>query len=345
MVLHAVYVAIGWLSTQPRFLRHGTLLRIGKETMSTLTSDERWCICSDPENCTQRVPGYRCKKDFMPKATLPSKDEVPHWDDVAAALRDLAPIMPEGMRPLAIQAATEIEQLRGLKPELPPRPPDGEGLPRFGLRHNGPGETLATPMADGYWTPWHLAERALIFERGAPETGCAHEWIEVPGKRGLYKPSWFCPKCHTGQRERPAECALPAEKAEGRPVRPHRSGGQPVAPAFRDERLHRIDALMDAKVGTPEGVELDKLVNEQVNAEKANLPQSVSMEGQPMGDPHPCDLTRAGRDPITGKAMKTRGDVSAFEQTAPPLWDCACNEPTCAYCGPRLAQNGEGSQK
>ena len=29
-------------------------------------ADERVCICSDPENCTQRVPGYRCKKDFMP---------------------------------------------------------------------------------------------------------------------------------------------------------------------------------------------------------------------------------------------------------------------------------------
>lgn len=35
--------------------------------------------------------------------------------------------------------------------------------------------------------------------------------------------------------------------------------------------------------------------------EKAAAPQSVSMEGQPMGDPHPCDLTRTGCDPITGK--------------------------------------------
>jgi hypothetical protein len=55
----------------------------------------------------------------------------------------------------------------------------------------------------------------------------------------------------------------------GRPVRPHRSGGQPVAPVFRDERLHRIDRLMDAQPGTPEGAELDKLVDEQVNAEKS----------------------------------------------------------------------------
>lgn len=51
----------------------------------------------------------------------------------------------------------EIDQLRGIQPEFPPRPPDGEGLPRYGLRWNGPQQPLAVPMADGYWTPWHLA--------------------------------------------------------------------------------------------------------------------------------------------------------------------------------------------
>ncbi len=210
-------------------------------------SDERWCICSDPENCTQRVPGYRCKKDFMPKATLPSKEQLlpcPFCGQTSAS-KVVGGVMDD---------YTWVECICGA---------------------SGP-ESSSPETSAALWN-----------KRAAPETGCAHEWIEVPGKRGLYKPSWFCPKCHTGQRERPAECALPAEKA--------------------------------------------------------NLPQSVSMEGQPMGDPHPCDLTRAGRDPITGKAMKTRGDVSAFEQTAPPLWDCACNEPTCAYCGPRLQKNGGGN--
>lgn len=38
------------------------------------TSEDRTCICADPENCTERVPGYRCKKDFMPRATLRSKE-------------------------------------------------------------------------------------------------------------------------------------------------------------------------------------------------------------------------------------------------------------------------------
>ncbi|MCS3467142.1 hypothetical protein M2401_000863 [Pseudomonas sp. JUb42] len=53
----------------------------------------------------------------------------------------------------------ENEQLRGIQPDWPPRPPDGDGLPRYGLRWNGPQQPLSTPMEDGYWTPWHLAEK------------------------------------------------------------------------------------------------------------------------------------------------------------------------------------------
>lgn len=61
----------------------------------------------------------------------------------------------------------EVERLKGFKPELPPFPPEGSGLPRFGLRWNGPGLPLAVPMPDGYWTPAHLAEAAVIAERDA----------------------------------------------------------------------------------------------------------------------------------------------------------------------------------
>lgn len=57
--------------------------------------------------------------------------------------------------------ANEIRRLKGLVPELPPYPPEGHGLPRYGLRWNGPDEPLAVPMDDGYWTPHHLAARQL----------------------------------------------------------------------------------------------------------------------------------------------------------------------------------------
>ncbi|MGH8379311.1 hypothetical protein [Pseudomonas sp.] len=53
----------------------------------------------------------------------------------------------------------EIERLQGLQPVPPPRPPEGDGLPRYGLRWNGPSSPLAVPMEDGYWTPWHLADQ------------------------------------------------------------------------------------------------------------------------------------------------------------------------------------------
>jgi hypothetical protein len=62
--------------------------------------------------------------------------------------------------PAAVQALlTENERLKGLIPEWPPRPPRGEGLPRYGVRWNGPQQPLAVPMEDGYWTPWHLADQ------------------------------------------------------------------------------------------------------------------------------------------------------------------------------------------
>lgn len=64
------------------------------------------------------------------------------------------------LHPRFQQMAAECERLRGLMPEAPPRPPAGQGLPRYGLRWNGPGLPVSVPMQDGYWTPWHLAAAA-----------------------------------------------------------------------------------------------------------------------------------------------------------------------------------------
>jgi len=62
--------------------------------------------------------------------------------------------------PAAVLALlAEIDRLEGARPDAPPRPPEGEGLPRYGLRWNGPTSPITVPMPDGYWTPWHLADQ------------------------------------------------------------------------------------------------------------------------------------------------------------------------------------------
>jgi len=74
-----------------------------------------------------------------------------------------------GLRTELATAKARVAELEGIRPEFPPMPfiplshtPAGYGLPRYGLRWSGPTQPLAVPMADGYWTPWHLAELALL---------------------------------------------------------------------------------------------------------------------------------------------------------------------------------------
>ena len=70
----------------------------------------------------------------------------------------------EPMGEMAIDPATilallsDIDRLEGLRADPPPRPPEGDGLPRYGLRWNGPTSPVSVPREDGYWTPWHLAD-------------------------------------------------------------------------------------------------------------------------------------------------------------------------------------------
>lgn len=77
-------------------------------------------------------------------------------DSYYAALAFITAANPE----VILLLLAEIDKLRGLEPVAPPRPPEGEGLPRYGIRWNGPQQPIAVPLADGYWTPWHLASRA-----------------------------------------------------------------------------------------------------------------------------------------------------------------------------------------
>lgn len=80
----------------------------------------------------------------------------------------------ERERDVAEKRARAVDNLR---PELPPRPPDGSGLPRYGLRWNGPTSPLSVPMDTGYWTPWHLAAplAALLAEWCPDDPFCGDE--------------------------------------------------------------------------------------------------------------------------------------------------------------------------
>jgi hypothetical protein len=61
---------------------------------------ERLCRCADPENCTERVPGYRCKKDWARSSE--------YWKgELLAANRK----MVEAMQTIQSQGE-EIERLR-----------------------------------------------------------------------------------------------------------------------------------------------------------------------------------------------------------------------------------------
>lgn len=81
----------------------------------------------------------------------------------------------------------EVNNLRGLKPEIPPLPGEDwpRELPRYILRENGPRRPRSVPHKDGYWTPWYLANRLheeLERERKATKTACEN-WGEMKRER------------------------------------------------------------------------------------------------------------------------------------------------------------------
>ena len=80
-------------------------------------------------------------------------------------------------------ALAQVEQLNGIKPELPPRPPQGDGLLRYGIKWNGDRQPISTPMDDGYWTPYHLAlaqNAELVAQVGGLRQGLidARKWVD-----------------------------------------------------------------------------------------------------------------------------------------------------------------------
>jgi hypothetical protein len=110
-----------------------------------------------------------------------------------------APQQPSAVVPLAKVLTALSDSLP--TPCLPPRPPEGEGLPRYGIQWNGPKSPLSVVMDDGYWTPWHLANQEL----SAVSAQDGGEWVVAVrtndyGQVYLCNPdgSSFIPSNHVG---------------------------------------------------------------------------------------------------------------------------------------------------
>lgn len=112
-----------------------------------------------------------------------------------------------------------VESLQGLVPEAPPRPPDGDGLPRYGLRWNGPSQPLSVPMNDGYWTPWHLAYQQVesALEREQIALAHAHDPMPVLDDDLRYilgRPNFWCYHLANALRAMGQEIARKAEEEQ-----------------------------------------------------------------------------------------------------------------------------------
>ena len=63
-----------------------------------------------------------------------------------------------------------------------PASPTGDvgGLERYGVNWKAPNGVTHEPMADGYWTPWHIAADAITALHARVQELEA-KWVELPG--------------------------------------------------------------------------------------------------------------------------------------------------------------------
>ena len=146
--------------------------------------------------------------------------------------------------------AAKVKELEGLRPEFPPRPPNGMGAPRYGLRWPSHGAPLAVPMPNGYWTPWHLAEAALAAEQAAHAATRDSLFAHLEASRAKcdvhHGARTECGQCHDSLRATHAETKALLEQWKQRAVEAAQAGlADVVARQAAEAHVARLTAALE----------------------------------------------------------------------------------------------------
>jgi hypothetical protein len=87
---------------------------------------------------------------YQEGATVKLLNDAKDIESILAKLRSSAPAPADEIATLPPRPSPEVATLNGY-----PR------LQRYGIQWNGPASPISTPMQDGYWTPWHVADLLL----------------------------------------------------------------------------------------------------------------------------------------------------------------------------------------
>jgi hypothetical protein len=117
--------------------------------------DERLCICADPENCTERVPGYVCRRD------VDSADDLAAAQERAAVRQqvELPPMMAAGLL-LSLKAECEQQHARAEAAES-----EVEALRAALAAMTHRFEAAQRVMQDAYWRAEAAEEKLAALAR------------------------------------------------------------------------------------------------------------------------------------------------------------------------------------
>jgi len=131
------------------------------------------CKCKgfyQPVSCP--IHGNRPKAE-PPDAVLEVFDSVKQYEATKSAIRSIQKCPckvqcghPVERHKLITESGRGVTVCLDCEPKASPSLEDAAPvLERYGIRWKSQTEPISEPMADGYWTPWHLAEEAIRQQR------------------------------------------------------------------------------------------------------------------------------------------------------------------------------------